>query len=206
MWRMMLAFFRDVYKYKVQIKKQSKWIKTYAQKKNYDVNPNLMINTNLKVWLSEMEGIYGKRICPCFDPSGDKSLDKAMICPCQFIEEEIDEYGTCHCALFGKKGLTEQDWKASGKRLMAEYRVPLNIKDAVLDTRGMPKDKRRGLLIPDASHQLKNALLQHNGDVLHMIVESEQETINLQQIAQYKGYGYSVQPEGEAFKVSLKVK
>ena len=191
MIKMMISFFKDYFKYKKEIKKQTKWIKQYAEKKNYDINPNKMIATNLKIWLSEMEGIYGKRLCPCFDPSGGKENDKAMICPCKYIDEEIEEYGTCHCALFGKKDLNNDDWKKSGKRLMKEYRIPLNIKGNILDTRGMPIDKHRGLPIPDASHQLKSTLLKFNGEELKIIVATEQETFNLEKIAKYKNYTYN---------------
>jgi len=202
----MIAFFKDYVKYRKQIKKQDKWINKYIEKKNYDINPNKMISTNLKIWLSEMEGIYGKRLCPCFDPSGGKENDKAMICPCKYIDDEIEEYGTCHCALFGKKGLHKKDWKASGKRLMKEYRVPLNLKGDVLDTRGMPIDKRRGLPIPDASHQLKSALLKFKGNTLKMIVATEQETFNLEKIAKYKSYTYKCENFDNAYMVHLGIK
>lgn len=200
----MISFFKDYFRYKEEIKKQTKWIKKYAENKNYDINPNKMISTNLKIWLSEMEGIYGKRLCPCFDPSGGKENDKAMICPCVYIDDEIEEYGTCHCALFGKKGLGEKQWKASGKRLMKEYRVPLNIKNNTLDTRGMPKDKRRGMPIPDASHQLKSALLKIKEKEIDIVVATEQETYNLEKIAKFKKYEYQSQKYDDAFKVTLK--
>lgn len=203
---MMIAFFKDFFKYRKAIKKQDKWITKFAEKKGYDINPNKMINTNLKIWLSEMEGIYSKRMCPCFDPSGDAELDKKMICPCQFIDEEIEEYGTCHCALFGKKDLPAEQWKASGKRLMAEYRVPLNIKGNILDTRGMPMDKRRNLPIPDASHQLKNGLLELKGNELTMIVATEQESINLEKIAKFKGFVYQSSKKENVYYIDLKVK
>jgi len=206
MVKMMIAFFKDYFKYKKDIKRQNKWINKYIEKKNYDINPNKMISTNLKIWLSEMEGIYGKRLCPCFDPSGGKENDKAMLCPCKYIDEEIEEYGTCHCALFGKKGLSEKDWKSSGKRLMEEYRVPLNIKGNILDTRGMPIDKRRGMPIPDASHQLKSALFKLKGSEIKLIVATEQETFNLEKIAKYKKYTYKSEKTDEAFVVTLGIK
>ena len=203
---MMIAFIKDYFVYKKDIKRQDKWIKKYIIQKNYDINPNKMISTNLKIWLSEMEGIYGKRLCPCFDPSGGKENDKAMLCPCKYIDDEIEEYGTCHCALFGKKGLSEKEWKASGKRLMKEYRVPLNIKENILDTRGMPIDKRRGMPIPDASHQLKSALLKLKGNEIKVIVETKQETYNLEKIAKYKGYKYSSENYDDSYIVSLILK
>ena len=203
MIKMMIAFFKDYFKYKNDIDKQSKWIEQYAEKKNYAVNPNKMIATNLKIWLSEMEGIYSKRFCPCFDPSGGKENDKAMICPCKYIDDEIEEYGTCHCALFGKKDLSKEDWKKSGKRLMKEYRIPLNIKGNTLDTRGMQIDKHRGLPIPDASHQLKNTLLNHKAKELDIIVATEQEVFNLEKIAKYKGYSFGSNQKDDYHIVKL---
>ena len=206
MLRMMISFFKDFIKYKKDIKRQSQWIQRFTSKKNYDLNPNIMVSTNLKIWLSEMEGIYGKRLCPCFDPSGGKENDKAMMCPCKYIDDEIEEYGTCHCALFGKKGLSSEDWKASSKRLMAEYRIKLNIKGNVLDTRGMPLDKRRGLPIPDASHQLKNTLLNYKGKEIKLIVDTEQETFNLEKIAKYKLYSYKSEKIDNYYEVTLGLK
>ena len=204
MIKMMIAFIRDYFKYKDEVKKHDKWIKKYANLKGYDINPNVMLYTNLKIWLAEMKGIYGKQYCPCFDPSGDRKRDLKMICPCKYIDVEIEEYGTCHCSLFGKKGMSKKEWKESGDRLMGEYRVEPNLKGDVLDTRGKPRDKYRDLPIPDASHQLKTTLLNFKGKELKMIVATEQETINLEKIARFKGYTYKVEPYGEdAFMVTL---
>jgi ferredoxin-thioredoxin reductase catalytic subunit len=206
MIKMMISFGKDYFKYKEEIKKQSKWIDKYISKKNYEVNPSPMMSTNLKIWLCEMELIYGKRICPCFDPSGDKKLDQAMTCPCKYMDQEIEEYGTCHCALFGKPNMSKSEWKESNQRLMSEYRVPLNLKGNVLDTRNMPMDKLRNLPTPDASHQLKNALMQFKGKKLIMIVATEQETLNLEKIAKYKNYSYKTYQKDDAYYVELGVR
>ena len=203
MLKMMLAFFRDMFLYRKEIKKQGRWIDKYAARNGYDVNPSAMMRTNLKIWLSEMEEIFGKRLCPCFEPSGDAGLDRAMICPCKFMDEEIEEYGTCHCSLFGRKDMSPREWKASNARLMAEYRVELNLRENLLDTRGKPLDKHRGLPIPDASHQLKSALLQWKGRELVVIVASEQEATNLEKISAHKGYGYACVPKDDAWYVTL---
>jgi len=202
----MLAFFRDMFVYRKEIKKQTKWIDKYAAKNGYEVNPSGMMRTNLKIWLSEMEETYGKRLCPCFEPSGDSKLDRAMICPCKFMDEEIEEYGTCHCSLFGKPGMSPQEWKESNARLMGEYRVELNLKGNVLDTRGKPLDKHRGLPIPDASHQLKSALLQFKGKELTVIVATKQEALNLEKISAVKDYGYTRQEKDGAWYVHLRFK
>ncbi len=205
MLKMMIGFFKDFLKYRVQVKKQAAWIDKFTKKKNYALNPSWMMFTNLEIWLSEMEATFGRRYCPCFEPSGDETLDKKMICPCDFIEDEIKEYGTCHCALFGSADLDKAGWKASSKRLMSEYQVPLNLKEGVLDTRGMIPDSRRNLPVPDAMHQLKSTLNHYKGKTLKVIVATEQECRNLQKIAAFRGYGFSQVPPGDHYEVTLQL-
>lgn len=203
MLKMMIGFFKDFWKYRTQVKKQDAWIKKFAKQKNYALNPSWMMSTNLEIWLSELEATFGKRYCPCFEPSDNAELNKKMLCPCEFIEDEIKEYGTCHCALFGSADLDKAGWKASSKRLMGEYQVPLNIKDGVLDTRGMPMDPRRNLPIPDAMHQLKATLNNYANKTLKMIVATEQEALNLETIAAYRGYGFEKEAKDAYFEVTL---
>jgi ferredoxin-thioredoxin reductase catalytic subunit len=203
MLAMMIGFFKGLWQYRDQVKKQHKWIVKYTAQKNYALNPSWMMSTNLEIWLSEMEATFGKRYCPCFEPSGDAKLDKQMMCPCEFIDDEIKEYGTCHCALFGSADLDKAGWKASSKRLMGEYQVPLKLKEGVLDTRGMPLDPRRSLPIPDAMHQLKSTLNSYSGNTLKMIVASSQEALNLEKIASYRGYGFAQEAKEEHFEVTL---
>lgn len=203
---MMIAFLKDLWKFRVEVKKQGKWMQKYIKKNNYALNPNLMMTTNLKVWVSEMEATFGKRFCPCFEPSSDNELNKKMMCPCEYVEDEIKEYGTCHCALFGRADLDKAGWKASSDRLMAEYQIPLNLKDGVLDTRGQILDHRRKLPVPDAMHQLKSTLNNYKGESLKMIVSTQQEVKNLEDIAKYRNYGFSSKTDVDSFEVDLQLK
>lgn len=203
MLKMMIGFFKGLWQYRGEVKKQRRWIEKYAAQKNYAINPNWMMSTNLEIWLCEMEATFGKRYCPCFEPSGDVKLDKQMSCPCEYIDDEIEEYGTCHCALFGAADLDKEGWKASSKRLMAEYRVPLNYKEGILDTRGMPHDPRRNLPIPDAMHQVKSTLNGYGRKTLTVLLEREQEALNLEKIAAYRGYGFTQGAKEDHFEVTL---
>lgn len=206
MIHMMIDFAKDFFTYRKEVKKQDGWIKKYAERNGYELNPNPMIYTHLKIWLVQMTKIYGKRMCPCFDPSADETLNKKMACPCAFIEEEIKEYGTCHCALFGKKGMTKKEWKTSSARLMGEYRVSLNLQGDVLDTRGMPMDPLRNLPVPDASHQLKTTLMTYKGEMLTVLVATEQEVKNLEKISAFRGWTMESKEEGDHYKVVLTFK
>ncbi len=203
MLKMMIDFLKSLWTYRKQVKKQDAWIRKFAAKKNYALNPNWMMHANLEIWLSEMEETFGKRYCPCFEPSGDPQLDNKTLCPCKFLDDEIAEYGTCHCTLFGSPALTKAGWKASNKRLTQEYRVPLNIKDGALDTRGQPLDKRRNLPVPDAMHQLKSALNHYAGKQLTVILEREQEALNLQKIAAYRGFGETHSRKGDRYEAII---
>ncbi len=199
----MIGFFKDYFKYKESAKKQQRWMDKYCEQKNYALNPSWMMTTNLKSNLCEMEATFGKRYCPCFEPSGDEALDKKMMCPCEYIDDEIAEYGTCHCALFGPADLDKAGWKASSQRLMDEYQVPKNLKDGVLDTRGMPLDPRRGMMVPDMMHQVKSTLNGYKGKKLTVIVAHEQEAINLEAMAKYRGLGYTRSDQDESIEVVL---
>ena len=202
----MIGFFKDYFKYKEPAKKQQRWMEKYCEQNDYAINPSWMMATNLKSNLCEMEATFGKRYCPCFEPSGDKELDKKMMCPCEFVEEEIKEYGTCHCALFGPADLSKEGWKASSQRLMDEYQVPKNLKDGVLDTRGMPLDPHRGMMIPDMMHQVKSTLNGYKGKQLKVIVATEQEALNLEKMAKYREIGFSKEAGENSIEITLKLK
>ncbi|MDO9265878.1 MAG: ferredoxin-thioredoxin reductase catalytic domain-containing protein [Sulfurimonas sp.] len=203
MINMMIGFFKDFFKYKESAKKQQDWLEKYAKQKNYALNPSWMMLTNLKSNLCEMEATFGKRYCPCFEPSADEELNKKMMCPCKFIDDEIAEYGTCHCALFGPADLSKAGWRASSKRLMDEYQVPKNLKNGVLDTRGMPLDPRRALPIPDMMHQVKSTLGGYKGETLTVIVEYEQEVKNLEKMAEYRGLKLNSVDKNGSFEAVL---
>jgi len=206
MLNMMIGFFKDYFKYKEPAKKQQRWMEKYCEQNGYVINPNWMMATNLKSNLCEMDATFGKRYCPCFEPSGDKELDKKMMCPCEYVEDEIKEYGTCHCALFGPADLSKKEWKASSQRLMDEYQVPKNLKNNILDTRGMPLDPRRGLPIPDMMHQVKAVLNGYKGNKLTVIVEKEQEALNLEKMAEYRGYSCSWEQKEDCVEAVLVLK
>ena len=187
MWPMLKGFMRDLVRYRSSLKSQDAWIRKHAASKGWSVNPRAMVYTNLRLWLADFEEMYGRRYCPCFEPSGDAELDKKLICPCQFAEAEIQSKGWCHCTLFGGANLTPKDYEVAEAQLMAEYRdVPLNWNQGVLDTRGMPLDELRGLPIPDAIHQVKRAL-NGRGVPLAVVVATRAEMEHLHRLAEMRG-------------------
>ncbi|HDP23899.1 MAG TPA: ferredoxin:thioredoxin reductase [Deltaproteobacteria bacterium] len=43
---------------------------------------------------------YGYMSCPCRLASGDKEMDRDLICPCVYREADVEEYGSCYCNLY----------------------------------------------------------------------------------------------------------
>ncbi len=79
----------------------------------YHVNPDDSFSRNLVLGLLENEERYGYRSCPCRLASGVEEQDRDLVCPCDYRDIDLDEYGSCYCALYvspeiaqGKKSVT----------------------------------------------------------------------------------------------------
>lgn len=200
----MISFFSDYFRFRGHLKTHDQWIQKFARIKGYSINPSWMFYTNLKIWMEETLRIFGKRYCPCFEPSADAELNRKLLCPCKYLEDEIERDGMCHCKLFGRGDLTKEEWKAGMDHLMQEYRVDLKLDGNVLDTRGMNPDPLRNLPIPDAYHQLKQALTQVKGKELVVLVATEQERENMEKTAAFRGMDFSSEKKDDHYRIILK--
>ena len=43
---------------------------------------------------------YGYTSCPCRLASGNREQDRDIICPCDYREPDVKEYGSCYCNLY----------------------------------------------------------------------------------------------------------
>ncbi len=43
---------------------------------------------------------YGYIACPCRLACGEKPKDKDIICPCDYRESDVEEFGSCYCNLY----------------------------------------------------------------------------------------------------------
>jgi ferredoxin-thioredoxin reductase catalytic subunit len=43
---------------------------------------------------------YGYMVCPCRLASGDRDNDRDIICPCEYREPDVAEFGSCYCNLY----------------------------------------------------------------------------------------------------------
>lgn len=74
----------------------------YAKKNGFKLNHDREVVKRIARGLIENEKKYGFRYCPCRRISGGQEEDKKIICPCQFICQEIEKDGHCLCGLFMK--------------------------------------------------------------------------------------------------------
>jgi ferredoxin-thioredoxin reductase catalytic chain len=75
-------------------------IKKEAEGGGYFLNPDIDFTKNLVRGLLKNEQRYGYRACPCRLAAGKKDEDLDIICPCNYRDPDLDEFGACYCALY----------------------------------------------------------------------------------------------------------
>jgi ferredoxin-thioredoxin reductase catalytic chain len=75
--------------------------KTYG----YYLNPDRDFLQDLLEGLRKNEERYGYPSCPCRLATGNLELDRDIICPCDYRDPDVADYGTCYCALYMRKDL-----------------------------------------------------------------------------------------------------
>ena len=53
------------------------------------------------------EDRYGYPLCPCRLASGKFEFDRDIICPCDYRDPDVAEYGACYCRLYVNKAVYE---------------------------------------------------------------------------------------------------
>jgi ferredoxin-thioredoxin reductase catalytic subunit len=51
---------------------------------------------------------YGYMGCPCRLLSGDRKKDQDIICPCEYREPDVKEFGSCYCNLYVTEAWNEE--------------------------------------------------------------------------------------------------
>jgi ferredoxin-thioredoxin reductase catalytic chain len=79
-----------------------------AESSGYHLNPDVDFTKDLISGLLINEERYGYWACPCRLASGKKSEDIDIICPCDYRDADLNEHGTCYCALYVSKKVLER--------------------------------------------------------------------------------------------------
>lgn len=97
-----------------QIEKLFKKLNGDADSSGYNLNPDTSFTKSLVKGLLVNQKRYGYQACPCRLASGNKEDDLDIICPCDYRDPDLDQYGACYCALY-----IDEDIKSGKKKIKA---------------------------------------------------------------------------------------
>jgi ferredoxin-thioredoxin reductase catalytic subunit len=83
-----------------QIEKLYQRLDREARAAGYNLNPDKSFTLGLVESLLINEARYGYWACPCRLADGVREKDLDIICPCDYRDPDLDEYGACFCALY----------------------------------------------------------------------------------------------------------
>ena len=78
-----------------------------AKAHGYYLNPDVEFLKELLEGLRRNEERYGYPSCPCRLASGKFELDRDIICPCDYRDIDVEEFGACYCGLYVRKDVFE---------------------------------------------------------------------------------------------------
>jgi ferredoxin-thioredoxin reductase catalytic chain len=97
-----------------------------AKENGYFICPDPQLFNDLIDGLLTNTTRYGYGSCPCRIASGVKTYDADIICPCEYRDADVDEFGTCYCGLF----VSEKIKNDSSQMRPIPERRPAEIMDA----------------------------------------------------------------------------
>jgi ferredoxin-thioredoxin reductase catalytic chain len=98
-------------------------LKKVNEPRGYFFNVDEELVTQLIQGLLTNKDRYGYMSCPCRLASGSREADRDIICPCEYREPDVKEYGSCYCALYVTKEWNEG---AMSHQTVPERRPPEN--------------------------------------------------------------------------------
>jgi ferredoxin-thioredoxin reductase catalytic chain len=78
-----------------------------AEASGYNLNPDHEFTRELVKSLLVNQERYRYWACPCRLAAGDKAADLDIICPCDYRDADLNEFGACYCALYVSQEILE---------------------------------------------------------------------------------------------------
>ena len=96
--------------------------------------------------LKTNEERYGYPVCPCRLASGNLDFDRDIICPCDYRDPDVAQYGACYCrlyvnkAVFESQNLPEVPERRPAEKISRAYGLPsAEQKPTTQQTQGAPE-------------------------------------------------------------------
>jgi ferredoxin-thioredoxin reductase catalytic subunit len=96
-----------------------------AEASGYHLNSDVEHAKDLVEGLLINEKRYGYWACPCRLAAGVKEEDLDIICPCDYRDPDLNDYGTCYCALYVSQPVLKGEKKLGSipeRRILSEER------------------------------------------------------------------------------------
>jgi ferredoxin-thioredoxin reductase catalytic chain len=71
-----------------------------AERSGYHLNPDREFTLGLARGLLVNTSRYGYPSCPCRLASANADEDRDIVCPCDYRDPDLADYGACYCALY----------------------------------------------------------------------------------------------------------
>lgn len=110
-----------------EVNKLYKRLDREAETAGYHLNPDVEHTKELVRGLLVNERRYGYWACPCRLAEGVKQEDLDIICPCDYRDPDLNDYGTCYCALYVSQAVL------NGKRELG----------SIPERRPLPEERKR---------------------------------------------------------------
>ncbi|MFO8133397.1 MAG: ferredoxin-thioredoxin reductase catalytic domain-containing protein [Thermoplasmatota archaeon] len=102
-----------------------------AEAAGYHLNPDEEMTRQLIRGILVNEKRYGYGACPCRLAADDREMDLDIICPCDYRDADLNEYGNCYCGLYVSRAVLDGEREVQS---IPERRPPREEREKEQDT------------------------------------------------------------------------
>ena len=102
-----------------------------AEENGYYLTPDEELLDSLIEGLATNENRYGYGTCPCRMACAIKTYDADIICPCEYRDADVNEFGMCYCCLYISKEVKDDPSKMGS----IPERRQIEVQDAAMDAK-----------------------------------------------------------------------
>jgi len=95
-----------------EVEERLRQLRLAAERGGYWLNPDQEHTEELVLGLLLNTRRYGYPSCPCRLAAGDRGNDRDIICPCDYRDPDLAEFGSCYCALYVSEGIARGEGEA----------------------------------------------------------------------------------------------
>ncbi len=79
-----------------EVRKYISDLSSRSEERGYHLNPDMSVTYPVVEGILKNIKRYGYPLCPCRLSGGSREKDLDIICPCDYRDEDTEEYGACY--------------------------------------------------------------------------------------------------------------